>query len=323
MRIGHSCWRRALAAAVLGLSLLPAAVRAADGNGGDAGGADGTPVDWEEPPVFPEGFAALPNDPYVAVNRAAGEVMLAVALSDGMASEICLLEFLVLSGQENLDGYVLYDRGYEAVFTTRARPDPIFLACLLAGFSPGGPLLPIPEEGVMDNSGLVEGVEVDSPGRAGPAERVVMTMEWESDGVGKTARVEDFLNDRAFGTRLARTFWLFTGSYLVAHPTRGQTLAASMTQVLAATFYDRSALFNLPYFSANAYQEAEEGLVLDANTLPDDFRRRQTIVEGHDERTIWLPRRRRGFLHIRKATPGEAELPAEPTPGEEENRDSQ
>lgn len=271
---------------------------------------DPLPADWNEPPVFPDGFETkYANDPHVAVHRAKGEVLVAVAVSDGMSAPESLLEFLLVCGQKNRDGFVMYERAYEAAFTTRARPQALMIAGLLAGFTPGPPPTPIPAEGVMDNSGRVEGEEVP-PDDAVPAvgERVVLTVEWtRPDGVLRSAPVEDFLWDQGKKARPERIPWVFNGSYLVRSPERGVVLAADFTHVAAATYFDRSALFNLPYYSANVYQQGKdpEGLVFRAASLPEDFRQHEIVTEGIDRRRIELPVLRRAFLRIRKATPDE------------------
>lgn len=259
------------------------------------------PEDWDEKPVWPAGYIAVPGDDYVAVNRDTHTVLVAVSLSDGMNGVQAQLEFLAISGQKNLDGHVMYERGYESVFTTRARPDPIFLACMLAGFTPGDMPMAVPEGEGVNNNHLIEGEIIENTRPAVPAERVALTIEWDAGGETRNIPVAAFLYDQATKKAMAGTPWLFTGSFMVNHPTRGQTLAASLTQVLAATYYDTSALFNLPFLTANVYNTDDSGIILDAESLPPDFRYVETITEGISRRRIWLPLRRRAFLKIAKA----------------------
>ena len=263
--------------------------------------------DWTEAPVYPEGFIVMPDDPCVAVNRETGEVRVAASLSYAVTGSISsLLEFLLVSG-ENREGVYVYERSYESVFTTRAAPDQLHLACLLAGFRPGPLPQPAPTAGATkDNVGRLDGAVIPSADASeeedATAEPLRIMVVWEEDGEEKSLPAERFLFDRGTQAPLGDTPWMFTGSYLVDSRARGVTLASTLTRVVGATFNDTSALFNLPFYSDNPYRSDNTGLVVHGEHLPDHFRERVTIEEGMGTRDIWLPQSRRVMLRILKDT---------------------
>jgi len=261
---------------------------------------EGVAPDWDRLPAYPDGFEAMPDDPHVAVDRERGAVAVAAALSQGLPSAGGPLEFLLVCGTANGAGEWLYERSYESVFTTRARPDSIFFACLLAGFEPGGVGEHIPEGLAKDNAGRIEGMEETPEETPPPAEKLILEAEWVADGQTRRTRAESFLHDRATGGTVPETHWAFTGSYMVFHPARGRALAADMTRVAVATFHDRSALVNLPFATANSYRESGAGLALRVEGLPGDFRYRETVIDGIDRRGHWLPLPRPALLFMRR-----------------------
>ena len=241
-------------------------------------------------PEWPEGFKAFPEDPWIAFNRAKGEVRVAAALSDGLIQLESPLDFLLVSGVRTEDGYWHYERGYESVFVTRARPDSLFFALMLSGLKPGD--APLPDARNANSAGHVKGAPLPpDAGPKTPATRLRILVEWrDADGGRQVAPAEHFYRDRATGKPPTDTVWLFTGSYLVeGGPERGRYLAALDSRVLAATFFDETALLNRAGESVNPYQ-SDGGFSVAAEALPPEFRRTRVAEYGEEKRTIWLPR---------------------------------
>jgi hypothetical protein len=260
-----------------------------------------------------DGLFRFPNDENVRVDRKAGIVYLDAELSPSLTGQFAMLEFLLISGQLNSDGSWLYDRAYESLFVTKAQPETVHVALMLAGFKPGQLPQEAPEGFAKENSKYVgDKQREETEAEKLPAQTLDIFVEWEKDGEKQRLRCEKFIYDRNRKVVAADTPWAFTGSYLLSDKQGKKILAANDTRVLFSVFFDESAVINLPFYTTNPYWGEDTGMEVNAASLPEDFRQTKTIVEGVTEREIFVPVQRKVTLILQKSTLP----PPEPKTGE-------
>ena len=116
-----------------------------------------------------------------------------------------------------------YGKLHESVFVLDTEPVYLFLALLRLGLKPGG------------------GVRVRGDPRRPKGDEVEIIIEWEENGVKRSARAEQFILDVTTGKPMERTNWVFTGSRVV-----GGRLMAQASKSFIATYRDPDALINNP-----------------------------------------------------------------------------
>lgn len=241
------------------------------------------------------------NDPYVTADREKKEVRIKAALSPDLRAVRAILEFLLISGvyrQETKEWE--YDRGYESVFVTNAQPATIQAALLLVGFRPGALPQPAPEGLIKDNTERIgDATKVAAEGERPKAPMMDIMVEWNENGTLRCERVEIFLFDRRAGKIVANTPWAYTGSYFLTNDKNEKVMAADLTRVIAAVFYDESALINLPYYTENPYGGPGMGLEVFADALPPYFHQEKEIIEGVKRVKIKIPQQREVSLVLR------------------------
>lgn len=228
--------------------------------------------------------------PHVSVNRETREVRVDATLSPALTGSFAALEFLVISGSQDEETKDwIFDRDYESVFVTKADPNMIHVAMMLAGLRPGPIEAEVPEEFSKDNSERLTGEAVDPEEKQDKASLVDVFVEWKEGDETKRLRAEQFIYDREKAANAAKTPWAFTGSYFVTDGEGKKTLAARHTYVVAAVFQDPSAILNLPYVAKNAHWGDDVGFEINAAHLPAFFKEDKTIIEGVNERVIQVP----------------------------------
>ncbi len=230
--------------------------------------------------------------PYIQVDRKARQVRIEAELSPALRGMYAVLEFLLISGSkhEKTDEWE-WERDYESVFVTKARPDNIQAALMLMGMMPGPLKQQAPERFVKDSSDRIKGdpVQTDVAKKTALAPLIDVLVEWQEEGKARQLRAEKFMYDRARKAPAQDTPWAFTGSYFVTDAKGQKRLAAGQSHVVMAVFHDPSAVVNLPFYTENAYWGDEVGLEVNAAHLPPFFRKDKVIVEGYTKRTIQVP----------------------------------
>jgi len=241
----------------------------------------------------PKGIHHFPNDPNVWVNRETKQVFIKAQFSPDLTTVYSPLEFLLISGVYNQKEKTwFYEKGYESAFITKATPQNIHLALLLAGLQPGPLAQAVPKglsKGTMGGEfggNLPKKKEVKNKQHNAPM--LDIAVQWQEGQKQHSERIEHFLFDRETKNKAASTPWAFTGSFIFTTDAGKKMLASSSSRIVAGVFFDETAIINLPFFTLNP-QSSAGGLEINAFYLPPSFTKEKEIVEGHTHRKIKIP----------------------------------
>lgn len=298
---------------VFGLSCLPLAAgeetTPAEPTAPAAAAEQATPAPAEADPFEPpagwgsrdeQGLTKLANDPYVAVDKEKKTVYLRAQFSPAARGVYTLLEFFLISGVKSEDNSgeddprYGYEKAYESAFITRAQPFNIHLALMMAGYRPG-------QFGKNAPAGLSKGTlggeygmnDLLNKKKAGEETQnpslFDISVEWKEGETYKTLRAEKIMTDRARHGAPQDTPWVFTGSFMFSGDDGNKVYAADRTRAVIGSFFNESALINLPYYTLNP-QSGDGGMELDANNLPASWTKEKEIIHGYTAKKVRVPK---------------------------------
>jgi len=193
---------------------------------------------------------------------------------------------LTIEGRVCLDNGVLEylavvkgGKEYESVLALKCQPRGLHAALLLIGAVPGDLDPRFAEDAALPDT-------VTPKGRAGS--RVNIRVRWKQGDLSKEVPATSFLLNRKTNQPPPPMPWVFTGSYFIKDPDTGKEVyMADLDGSLVASFYDPTALLNLPAAAGNPYRGDRLGFALNPDTVPPVDTKVEVIFElakaGEDE----------------------------------------